>query len=1023
MRWPRRRAYRALTSVAAAVTIALVTGGGAIPAAEASARVSGPIAAAAPQQVPAADDTPASVPVGAEPDGTPVTIDTTVFTPGDGERHPAVLLAHGYGGSKDDLATRARLLAERGYVALAYSARGFGRSGGRVHVNDPAYEIADARRLLDVLARRSDVQLDSAGDPRVGVAGASYGGALGLMLAGADRRVDAVVSGMTWHDLSRAFSRQSTPPESAPSASTPAQLTAGAAAGVYQRRWASSFFTTVAVTRGPDGSRPNRAPSGDQRCGRYDPELCREFLSAARTGALTPFLRRAFAAHSPAPTINQVTAPTLLVQGMRDSLFGLDQADATARALAANGTPYAVRWYDGGHDGGTVPADEDTLLPWLDRYLTDAGRARGGDPMPRFTAVAPSFRRNGPDRDLHADAYPGLAEVRLGQTRLPLAPVAGAPEQQPLLSPPGGDPAAISSIPGAGGLTALAGDGESADAGGSSAVAGSGTGAGGAAGALGGVAAYRLAALPGQSAAFDTADVTEPVTAVGAPRIRLRVTSTTTDATLFLSLWKVGGGSPTPTRSLVAPVKISTRPGQPTEVEVTLPAGTYTMDRGSRWRVLVSASDASYATPLDARRYVVALAGPAAAGARATGAESASDQAALVVPTLPGAEVDTNAGIDSEVRGVGIALAALIALVLALAGFARWRRRRTDRRHTRAELAEVPLDVYRLVKTYRDGHRAVDNVSWRAEKGQVVGLLGPNGAGKTTTLRMVMGLISQDSGAVHVLGEPVHAGAPVLGHVGALIEGPGFLPHLTGRENLRAYWAATGRPDDEAGYDDALDVAALGGALDRPVRSYSHGMKQRLGIAQAMLGRPDVLVLDEPTNGLDPPQIAAMRPILREYAATGRTVVVSSHLLAEVEATCTHVVVMHRGRVVLTGAVADLVESADTTVVETEGPVQVDDLPPDWSVTGDIAGDTDAGGRVVVVAPGVDRAEVVAALVRAGTRIVTVGGRRRLEEVFLGVIADDDAAAALAGAHAAGSSGGESTAGAAARSLREVRPR
>ena len=148
-------------------------------------------------------------------------------------------------------------------------------------------------------------------------------------------------------------------------------------------------------------------------------------------------------------------------------------------------------------------------------------------------------------------------------------------------------------------------------------------------------------------------------------------------------------------------------------------------------------------------------------------------------------------------------------------------------------------------------------------------------------------------------GEPVHGGADVLGSVGAFIEGPGFLPHLTGRQNLRAYWAATGRPLAEAHLEEALAIAGLGSALDRKVRGYSHGMRQRLGIAQAMLGLPSLLVLDEPTNGLDPPQIKAMRAVLADYAAAGRTVVISSHLLSEVEHTCSHVVVMDQGKVML----------------------------------------------------------------------------------------------------------------------------
>src|SRR4029453_19404240 len=143
------------------------------------------------------------------------------------------------------------------------------------------------------------------------------------------------------------------------------------------------------------------------------------------------------------------------------------------------------------------------------------------------------------------------------------------------------------------------------------------------------------------------------------------------------------------------------------------------------------------------------------------------------------------------------------------------RRRRRLHVEPRPDLADVPLVVEGLVKTYSDGHRAVDDVSWRAEKGQVVGLLGPNGAGKTTTMRMIMGLISSDSGTVHVMGEPVTAGAPVLARVGALVEGPGFLPHLTGRQNLEAYWTATGRRAEDAHLDQALDVAALGNAVDR----------------------------------------------------------------------------------------------------------------------------------------------------------------------------------------------------------------
>jgi ABC-2 type transport system ATP-binding protein len=197
------------------------------------------------------------------------------------------------------------------------------------------------------------------------------------------------------------------------------------------------------------------------------------------------------------------------------------------------------------------------------------------------------------------------------------------------------------------------------------------------------------------------------------------------------------------------------------------------------------------------------------------------------------------------------------------------------------------------------------------DRGQVLGLLGPNGAGKTTTLRMLMGLITPDEGGIRVFGHAIHPGAPVLSRVGAFVEGAGFLPHLSGRANLDLYWRATGRPAEEAHLEEALEIADLGSALERPVRTYSQGMRQRLAIAQAMLGLPDVLVLDEPTNGLDPSQIREMRDAIVRYGATGRTVIVSSHLLAEVEQTCTHVVVLRRGELIAAGTVDEIVQAGE----------------------------------------------------------------------------------------------------------------
>src|SRR5690606_24740851 len=154
---------------------------------------------------------------------------------------------------------------------------------------------------------------------------------------------------------------------------------------------------------------------------------------------------------------------------------------------------------------------------------------------------------------------------------------------------------------------------------------------------------------------------------------------------------------------------------------------------------------------------------------------------------------------------------------------------------------------------------------------------------KTTVLRMLMRLVRPTAGTITAVGPPVGTGSPVLARIGAFVEGPGLLPRPPGRATLRLRRAATGRAAADAHLGEALEIAELGAALDRRVGTYSQGMRQRLAIAQAMLGLPALLVLDEPTNGLDPPQISAMREVLRRYAAQGRTVVVSSHLLAEVE--------------------------------------------------------------------------------------------------------------------------------------------
>jgi ABC-2 type transport system ATP-binding protein len=310
--------------------------------------------------------------------------------------------------------------------------------------------------------------------------------------------------------------------------------------------------------------------------------------------------------------------------------------------------------------------------------------------------------------------------------------------------------------------------------------------------------------------------------------------------------------------------------------------------------------------------------------------------------------------------------------------------RRTARlRPTDPEQDAPPLALTGLVKRFRGGFVAVDDVGFTVERGQVLGLLGENGAGKTTTLRMVAGLLRPDAGTMHAFGVPLGPGSPALERIGCFIEGPGLLPHLSGRRNLELAWAATGRPRREAHLDEVLAVADLGAAVAKPVRGYSQGMRQRLAIAQAMLGLPDLLVLDEPTNGLDPPQITALRGVLQRYAAAGRAVVVSSHLLGEVERTCSHVVVLSHGRLVAAGPVAAVAGEASELLVG------VTDVPAALAAVRDLGVPRAEphGEDAIRVQPGDRGTEaVVAAVVGAGVGVTSVTRGRHLEEAFLDLI-------------------------------------
>ena len=297
----------------------------------------------------------------------------------------------------------------------------------------------------------------------------------------------------------------------------------------------------------------------------------------------------------------------------------------------------------------------------------------------------------------------------------------------------------------------------------------------------------------------------------------------------------------------------------------------------------------------------------------------------------------------------------------------------------------VALATAGLRKHY--GQRmALDGLDLRVPTGVVYGFLGPNGAGKTTTMRILTGLIHADGGQVELLGRPFGRGdRHRLYEVGSLIESPSFYPFLSGRENLRAL-AATGAQTPDSRVDELLALVNLGDRARDKVSGYSLGMKQRLGIAAALLSDPKLLLLDEPANGLDPAGIVGMRDTLRALAATGKTVFVSSHILSEVQQLADVVGIIARGRLVREGSVETLLreEGAIRIRVEREqipvagpvleaatgpGRVQLDDGP-------------EAGWLIVKVDPG-RSAELNRALAEAGVYASRIEGAATLESLFL----------------------------------------
>ncbi|ANY08755.1 ABC transporter ATP-binding protein [Pseudonocardia sp. HH130630-07] len=973
-----------------------------------------------------------AVPAGGGAPGT-VDLDTSLYVPASAaaDPAPAVLVAHGFGGSKRSVDRDARELAARGYVVQTWTARGLGGSGGTIGLNDPDREVADASRLVDRLAARPDVQRDADGDPRVGVTGGSYGGGLTLSLAGRDDRIDAIAPVITWNDLGQSLFPNNAVPAGTELPGTPA-AGAGAPDGVFKSGWAGVFFGsggevagggdagaaagqgsgapgsgtaddgtggsddgsaggtdtsgggpdgaagasgsghpggTGAAAAGPGGaSGPGTtgpdtpgatgpgaadgapAPGGGQvTCGRFAPDVCAAYTEAARSGRASPELDALLRRSSPATVTDRITAPTLLVQGEQDTLFGLDQADANARQIAAHGTPVSVLWFAGGHDGSAPDSGvRDRIGDWFDRHLRGLPAADGVSgalaEAPFAYQVRSTVRTRGDTptgRTVLADGYPGLTGAPVPSVAVPLAG-----DEQIVAHPPGGNPATVTSLPGLGS-------------------------------ALGSLGSLSALAAPGQSARFVSEPVAEALQPSGAPQVTAQISrvpgqQAPETAVLFASATaRSPEGRSTLLGNAVAPLRVAVpADGSPATVRVTLPGVVAPVTAGSRLEVQLATTDQAYASGTDPAVWRVGL----------------GDGGTLSVPQVPGRTESAGTVPLWPVLGIGGVLVAALAAWLVL----RARARRADPGNPAETTGPgpddtPPLQVTGLAKTYRNGFRAVSDVSLTVPRGAVLGLLGPNGAGKTTVLRMLLGMIAPTSGEMRAFGRPIRPGAAVLSRIGAFVEGPGFLPHLSGAENLRLYWEATGRPIGQARMDETLEIAGLGDSVHRRVGTYSQGMRQRLAIAQAMLGLPELLILDEPTNGLDPPQIHAMRELLRRYASGGRTVLVSSHLLSEVEQTCTDVVVMHRGTVVAAGTVAELTASgggSSFTVDATAAAATV--LAGIEGVSEIVVGDEP--GVVHAHLEDVARADAVAALVGAGIAVSAAGPRGRLEDAFLELV-------------------------------------
>jgi ABC-2 type transport system ATP-binding protein len=299
--------------------------------------------------------------------------------------------------------------------------------------------------------------------------------------------------------------------------------------------------------------------------------------------------------------------------------------------------------------------------------------------------------------------------------------------------------------------------------------------------------------------------------------------------------------------------------------------------------------------------------------------------------------------------------------------------------------AQPAFKAVALSKAY--GKRlAVDHLDLEVDRGELFGFLGPNGAGKTTTIRMALGLVAPTNGSVEILGQEVrHNRSKVLPRVGALVENPALYGYLSGRNNLRAFGDLLGGVTARR-IDEVLEIVSLKGREQDKVKTYSMGMKQRLGLAIALLNDPDLLILDEPANGLDPAGIVEMRDLLRGLAADGKTVFISSHVLNEVQQICTRVAIINHGKLIRLAPVAELLDAPGEFAIQVDAPdalVTALKLQP-WGQEARVE-----EGLVITRAPEGRGRDLIAFLVNNGHQPDSVSERQRdLEDIFLSLTED-----------------------------------